>query len=129
MYSVSSMFTKCTLLVFYLRVFRPDKRANIMVWMGIVIIVLFYVISNIVYLVKCIPVSQELPGLDPTEWAERTSNNHCGHPNLDVAAALGIFSSITDFYVLAIPISSVLALQLQRTRKLGVLAIFLTGLL
>ncbi|KAG6365791.1 hypothetical protein INS49_007402 [Diaporthe citri] len=129
MYAVSSMFTKCTLLAFYLRVFQPNRTARIMAWAGIVIIVLFYVVSIIYLLVQCVPVDQELPGLDPTEWEERARNNRCGRRSIDVSAAQGLVGAVTDLYVLAIPISSVLALRLQKKRKLGVLGIFLTGLL
>lgn len=129
MYAVSSMFTKCTLLAFYLRVFQPNRTARIMAWAGIITIVLFYVVSIIYLLVQCIPVDQELPGLDPTKWEERARNNRCGRRSIDVSAAQGIVGAVTDLYVLAIPISSVLSLHLQRKRKIGVLGIFLTGLL
>lgn len=129
MYAVSSMFTKCTLLAFYLRMFQPNKTARIMAWAGIIVIVIFYVVSLIFLLVQCVPVDQELPGLDPMKWEERASNNRCGRRSIDVSAAQGIFGAVTDLYVLAIPISSVLALRLQKKRKIGVLGIFLTGLL
>ena len=128
MYSIASVFAKTTLLVFYLRIFRPDCRAKFLAWSGIVVIVLFYLISIVILLVNCIPVDQQVPGRDPTKWADK-KNNRCGQPNLDLSAAQGIFSAVTDLYVLVIPINSVLALQLQTRRKLGVLAIFLTGLL
>lgn len=129
MYAISSMFTKCTLLAFYLRVFQPNRTARIMAWAGIITIVLFYVVSIIYLLVQCVPVDQELPGLDPTKWEERARNNRCGRRSIDVSAAQGIVGAVTDLYVLAIPISSVLALRLQKKRKIGVLGIFLTGLL
>ncbi|KAJ0106888.1 hypothetical protein J7T55_014964 [Diaporthe amygdali] len=79
--------------------------------------------------VVCIPVDQELPGLDPTKWEERAGNNRCGRRSIDVSAAQGLFGAVTDLYVLTIPISSVLALHLPKKRKIGVLGIFLTGLL
>lgn len=100
-----------------------------MAWTGITTIVLFYVISIIYLLVQCVPVDQELPGLDPTKWEERARNNRCGRRSIDVSAAQGIVGAVTDLYVLAIPISSVLALHLQKKRKIGVIGIFLTGLL
>lgn len=92
------------------------------------VIALFHLISIVILLVNCIPVDQQLPGSDPTQWADK-KNNRCGQPNLDISAAQAGFSAVTDLYVLAIPISSVLALQLQTKKKLGVLAIFLAGLL
>jgi hypothetical protein len=129
MYAVSSMFTKCTLLTFYLRMFKPKKTAKLMAWAGIIIILIFYIVSLIYLLVQCVPVDQELPGLDPMKWEERARNNHCGRRSIDVSAAQGIFGAVTDLYILAIPISSVLALHLQTKRKIGVLGIFFTGLL
>lgn len=128
MYSIGAVFVKTTLLVFYLRIFRPSYTANVLAWGGIVVIVLFYLISIIVLLVNCIPVDQQVTGIDPTNWADK-KNNRCGHPNIDLSAAQGIFSAVSDLYVLAVPINSVLALQLKTKRKLGVLAVFLTGLL
>lgn len=128
LYSVAAVFVKTTLLVFYLRIFRRNYTANILAWGGIVVIVLFYLISIIVLLANCIPMDQQVPGKDPTKWAEKR-NNRCGQPNLDLSAAQGVFSAITDLYVLAVPIHSVLALQLQTKKKIGVLAVFLTGLL
>ncbi|KAI3401820.1 hypothetical protein diail_8198 [Diaporthe ilicicola] len=129
MYAVSSMFTKCTLLVFYLRLFQPDRRAKLMVWAGIITIFLFYVVSISFVLVICIPLSQDHSRLDPMKWSEGANNNSCERRSLTVSAAQGIFGAITDLYVLSIPISSVLALRLPKKRKIGVLAIFLTGLL
>lgn len=128
MYSITAVFVKTTLLVFYLRVFRRNYTANILAWAGIVVIVLFYLISIIVLLVNCVPMDQQVPGKDPTKWADK-ENNRCGQPNLDLSAAQGVFSAVTDLYVLAVPIHSVLALQLQTKKKIGVLAVFLTGLL
>lgn len=100
-----------------------------MAWAGIITIVLFYVVSIMFLLVICVPVNQELPGLDPTKWAGKANNNRCGRRSIDVSAAQGLFGAVTDIYILAIPISSVLALRLKKARKIGVLGIFLTGLL
>ncbi|KAG8157018.1 hypothetical protein KVR01_013008 [Diaporthe batatas] len=129
MYAVSSMFTKCTLLAFYLRMFGPKQTARNMAWAGVVVIVIFYVVSLIFLLIQCIPVDKGLPGVDPMKWEERASNNRCGRRSIDVSAAQGIFGAAADLYVLAIPINSVLALNLPKKRKVGVLGIFLTGLL
>lgn len=117
LYAVSAMLIKCTLLVFYLRLFHPNRTSKFLIWTGIVAIVLFYTISIVATLAKCLPASQDYstPGTDPGKWDERTSNSHCGHFNLDIGAAEDIFSAVTDLYVLAIPVSSVMALQLPRS--------------
>lgn len=41
----------------------------------------------------------------------------------------GVFGIVSDLYLLVIPIPAVMGLQMPRRRKLGVIAIFMTGLL
>ncbi|KXX74197.1 Inducible T-cell costimulator, partial [Madurella mycetomatis] len=123
MYVVSAMWVKVTLLVLYLRIFRPSLRANIMIWLGIGICVLFYVICVVTALVNCLPINKSLPINDPT------GSSACGQPQLNLALTQSVFSVITDFYVLTIPMSLVLGLHLPFGRKIGVSALFLTGLL
>ncbi|KAI0390862.1 hypothetical protein F5Y17DRAFT_37568 [Xylariaceae sp. FL0594] len=48
---------------------------------------------------------------------------------ITITSAIGVLSVVTDFYVLAIPITLVLSLRLPRKRKYGVCAVFFTGLL
>jgi hypothetical protein len=120
-YSVSALFVKSTLLVLYLRLFRPSRKANIMIWGGIGACVLFYTIAIAVVLSYCTPATRILP-TSPDVLI-------CGQKQLNVSVGMGVFSTITDFYVLTIPISLVVELRLPLKRKFGVSAIFLTGLL
>lgn len=120
-YSVSALFVKSTLLVLYLRLFRPSRKANIMIWGGIGACVLFYIIAIAVVLSYCTPATRILP-TSPDVLI-------CGQKQLNVSVGMGVFSTITDFYVLTIPISLVVELRLPLKRKFGVSAIFLTGLL
>lgn len=129
MYAANAILVKSTLLIFYLRIFRPNKRARMMIWFGIAFIVAFYVSCIIANMVDCIPVNQLLPGLEPAEWIEASERDHCSKPELTLTLVQGVISMLTDFYVLAIPVSSVLDLHLAPRRKFGVMAIFLTGLL
>ncbi|CAG8975816.1 hypothetical protein HYALB_00009396 [Hymenoscyphus albidus] len=62
-------------------------------------------------------------------WISLGSQIRCGQPSLKPFAIQGIFSTASDLYVLCIPIKLVWGLQLPFRRKLGVSAIFLTGLL
>lgn len=124
MYILSAMWIKITLLVLYLRLFKPSPRANLMIWGGIVLCVLFYTACVVVSLVQCVPVSNSLP--TSGHFGEKDT---CGQPQLNLSAGQGVFSAVTDFYVLVIPVSLVLELRLPLKRKIGVSAIFLTGLL
>lgn len=59
-----------------------------------------------------------------TKYKDKHSTRHI----LDVAFAHSIFGVVTDFYILMIPIPLIAPLRLPLGRKLGVCAIFLTGL-
>lgn len=112
-YPVVAIFVKATLLVFYLRIFSPVRRTKIVIWVGLGVIVLFYLLSIALYLYFTLPIGSEKhqPML------------------LNFSAAQGLFSVVTDFYVLAIPIGSTLELHLPNRRKIGLCAVFATGLL
>lgn len=48
---------------------------------------------------------------------------------LSTVLAVGYFNLCTDFYILLLPISGIIRLQLPKRRKIGVILIFMTGLL
>lgn len=112
-YPVVAIFVKTTLLVFYLRIFSPVRRTVVMIWTGISTIVLFYVLSIALYIYFTLPLGSQT------------------HETmlLNFSAAQGLFSVVTDFYVLAVPIGSALELHLPKGRKIGICAVFATGLL
>lgn len=53
----------------------------------------------------------------------------CVEAEVKTAFAAAWFGTIIDFYILAIPIRFISSLMLNKQRKIGVLAIFMTGLL
>ena len=57
-----------------------------------------------------------------------TTNNFCTN-DYKIIYFASIFSVVTDFYVLLLPIHKVSSLQLSPRRKVGVLFIFVTGIL
>jgi hypothetical protein len=50
-------------------------------------------------------------------------------PVIDLTLALGYFNIFSDVYILILPISGVISLNLPARRKIGVIFIFMTGLL
>lgn len=124
LYDVASIFTKSSLLVLYLRNFQPSRRARFLIWLGIICLVVFYLVCLISKLVLCLPHSNE-----QGSWARLVQEPRCNHPLIRLNTAQGVFSVLTDFYALAIPLSLVWRLQLSTARKAGVSAIFLTGLM
>ncbi len=99
-------FTKLTLLLLYHRIFYPDKKTRYAIWLGVVVTFLAYLIIMILY-------------ISVSDLNTKTLLNR----------AVGVMNVVSDFYILTIPIVAVSRLQMSRSRKLGVIAVFLTGAL
>jgi hypothetical protein len=129
LFSFSSLCVKTALLALYLRVFSPSAAARGMIWIGIATIVVFYLISIILNIRFCVPISMTTPVPDRDEWARKLKASTCSQPVYNLNAAVGLFGVVSDLYVLVIPVSMVYRLRIPRNKKLGILGIFLTGLL
>ncbi len=92
-----------------------------MILRGVVVIVLFYLACIIALTVLCIPRGGE-------GWLSPSSMTRCEQPELDLTSVQGVFNTATDIYVLYIPMHLVLGLRLKLPQKIGVCALFLTGL-
>ncbi|KAI0006914.1 hypothetical protein F4779DRAFT_629475 [Xylariaceae sp. FL0662B] len=119
-YTLSNMFTKLTLLTLYLRIFKPAVCARLTIWLGIVVTILFYIATFIGYLGLCAHVGIPI-------WVSMR-DVRCANNNLSISKAQGWYALISDAYILAVPLSLVWGLKLNPRRKLGVMAVFLTGL-
>lgn len=129
LFSLSSIFVRTALLALYLRVFAPNNTARIMIWAGIVTIVVFYTISIILNIRFCVPISMTTPVPDKDAWAKKLKASTCSQPVYNLNASVGLFGALSDLYILIIPVSMVSKLRIPRNRKIGILTIFLTGLL
>lgn len=121
LYDVACIFTKASLLILYLRIFRPLRRARILIWMGVIFVAVFYTICLAIRLGLCVPRG--------VSWVRTSVEPRCRQPMLQLNVAQGVINVLTDFYALAIPLALVLGLHLSMARKAGVLGIFLTGIL
>lgn len=121
-YEITTLVTKVSLLLLYLRIFNVARGAAIMVWTGIVFITIFYLASFAAQAIMCFPRGSET-------WFVATLAPRCGQPQLRLAAIQGVVGVLTDFYTLAIPFVLVSRLQMASSKKAGVAGIFLTGLL
>ncbi|KAI2630125.1 hypothetical protein GGS21DRAFT_492237 [Xylaria nigripes] len=129
LFSISSLLVKTALLTMYLRVFAPNALAKLMIWCGIATIVVFYLVVVIINISFCVPISMTTPVPDQEEWAKKLKASNCSQPVYNINAATGIFGIISDLYVLCIPVSMVYKLRLPLSRRIGIIGIFLTGLL
>ncbi|KAI1499892.1 hypothetical protein F5X99DRAFT_262235 [Biscogniauxia marginata] len=129
LYALGSLLVKSALLVLYLRIFHQVERARAMIWTGIVVIAVFYTITIVINIVNCVPIEQHVANPDGGEWEERKHRDQCLLPVYYLSAAQGIFSVVSDFYVLAIPMSLIVGIRIPKARKVIINLVFLTGLL
>ena len=131
---------KSALIILYIRIFRPSKRVQVVLQYSIVLVVIAYVVGIVASVSICAPVVSRNEHTEIKIEDINTSNitdgmeifqldNGCVTPLLTIAGVISIFSVITDFYVLIVPIGLILSTRLPPQQKLGICAIFLTGLL
>lgn len=122
-YGATVFIIKLSILLQYLRIFVPTRRSDFMFWGCHVVIwinFLFYVAITFTGIFLCHPREKY--------WNVLISTGHCANPyiaNIVVAA----MNSFSDFVILLLPQGVIWKLQMPLKRKIGVSAIFLTGLL
>ncbi|KAI9375066.1 hypothetical protein BJX61DRAFT_540213 [Aspergillus egyptiacus] len=122
LYNASATFTKISILAFYLRIFSVSPLARSLIWTGIIVIPLGYLAvtgATLAYL---------LPRPGDGGWASWPSllrqEKYAGEINF----SQGVFSTVSDFYVVAIPMAIVSRLHLPMHKKIGLGCIFLINL-
>lgn len=121
MHSLGSMFFKLTLLALILRLFSPIRWARWLIWGGIAATTIVYTALSIFILSNCVPRKGQT-------WSYTTYYGTCTMAQERNSIVNGVFGLISDLYILAIPLWLVSRLSLPPKRKLGVMGVFLTGL-
>ena len=118
MYCIVIAAAKFSVLFFYLRIFiEPKIRTVTKICIGIV------GAGTLGNLLQPFLMCRPFAGIyDPTVKAT------CGD-ELASLIAMGIFQVITDGFILGLPIYSLWGLKMQQSRKLGLMAVFMVGLL
>ena len=117
---------KLSLLLLYLKIFRSCDNLRYCVYFSMSFLSLFYCGTFIAYAVFTIPRSEqgaELVARSPTGDMQYLSLNSA----LNIVQ--GVVGFASDFFILCLPIPVVWKMQLPWSKKIGVLAIFMTGLL
>lgn len=125
MYSSAALFVKLSLFLLYLRLFKPNKVTRWLIYGGILVNGLFYLITFVIY-AAVLPPSPGQPDTD-SSWLMHASKHDYIFKN--IAIVQGIFAILSDIYLLVIPIRSVFQLNLPIRQKFGVSSIFLIGIL
>jgi hypothetical protein len=122
------MFIKASILCLYQRLFKVSRLANTMIWIGLVVNVGFYLACFIVFMVTCVPRSEDYAvGGGMSGWMSLQFAARCNKTSGPVAGASGIFGCVLDVYILVLPLIPVSGLRASWKRKAGIFAIFVTG--
>ena len=112
---------KLSLLVLYLEIFRPNVITRYFIYFGIAFVGLVYTSMLIAFAVLSIPKPGQslLVSILSPDTAK----------DIPLGIVQGSVNIASDFYILTLPIPGVWNLQLPLKKRLGVIAIFMTGLL
>lgn len=115
------LFVKVTFFLLYLQLFGPMRWLRICAYIGAVFTVIFYFGMAVAQLIFSTPRHGET-------WL-----SHQDTHNENLAIAMSVPQSAVglaiDLYILILPIIAVSQLQLPIRKKVGVMLIFMTGLL
>jgi len=120
-YSLALFFTRLSILLLILRIFCSVKRDRFY-WLTQFLIgvnAIFYILFLFIPLFLCSPRSKIWNPDEP---------GHCLDAK-DLYLAAGVFNFISDIAMLSVPVFLIWSLQMSSRRKVGVSAIFCTGIL
>lgn len=113
-------FAKTSLFLLYYRVFAPKKLFRYMITIGIVFSFFFCLTTLAIAVYLCAPHAGK-------DWDAEVLGSCSRHIALYYVIS-GAVNMALDIFMLILPIPVVLQLQLPLKKKVGVLAIFMTGL-
>lgn len=114
-------FAKLALFLMYYRIFALNRWTRIAIYFGIILNGLFYFASCIGLIILCIPRRSE-------SWTSMTYATRCYHAEA-MGDVQGIFGLVSDLYIFILPLPVLFRLQMSLKKKLGITAVFLTGLM
>lgn len=119
-----ALFIKVSFFIYFYQIFGPKPVLRWSIWIGAIVTTVFYSAVTITLFVLSSPGH----GVSLAERFESFLDEKTS-PIVNTIIALGYFNVFSDLYILILPISGVMGLNLQPKRKIGVVLIFMTGLL
>ncbi|KAK8062743.1 hypothetical protein PG997_014840 [Apiospora hydei] len=109
-------------LFLFRRMFSPMPRSKYMIRFGIIFNTISYTVLSLVWLVYSVPHAED------AGWMDLAYTERMGEHTPKINVALGAVSTFTDYFAIAVPLSIVSGLKLSFGKKIGVSAVFATGL-
>ena len=119
--ALALLLSKLSILLLLFRLFSPNRRTRYMIYLGGFWATVMSLTTIIVAGVLCAPRRGE-------SFVSLVSLSRCQHEET-WAVIQGVMSATLDFYLLYLPIPMVWRLKLSTKRRVGVLSIFMTGLM
>jgi hypothetical protein len=111
---------KSAILALYIRLFGSVRWLRVTCYVWIALMALFYGSNIVIAVVYCIPHKGE-------SW-DGNSFQRCSKSAWS-AVVIGVFSALADFVILILPFPVILKLKVDSTKRVGLICVFLTGLL
>lgn len=119
-YEPGIFFAKAAMFMLYLRVFAITRHTRLLVYLPLLVLFLVYASMIPVATVYCTPRAGEHWDLLLLEKCHETAT---------VAVVQGVFGLVSDIYIFAFPIPMIIKLHLPFKKKLGLLLVFMAGIL
>lgn len=112
--------------MFYRRLVEGSCSMNFKrsVWAGILFLVIYTVVFQILAMVTCNPLEAFWMQYDPNYTGYKCMSNDAQIKIVTVAGALSV---VTDFYSVILPASLLLRIRISRRQKMGLLFVFSVG--
>ena len=110
---------KLTFFLLYIQIFRPLKWLRYSCYAGITFTILLYTATLAATLALTAP--------GPGQTLQQTIQSSRQRKSINMTIYAGSFSLALDIYILVLPTAGVSKLQMPLRRKIGVIAVFLTG--
>ena len=120
--SVSICFAKLSLFMLYLRLLKVDRITRWLVQGGIATCSAVYFASGVAFVCICTKRPWE-------RWHDEQMGDRCTRQSLPLCYLTGIFGLVSDVYLFLLPIPIVWGLQMPLRQRMGILAIFATGIM
>lgn len=119
-YNPGIFFAKAAILALYLRIFATTRRMRHLVYFPLVLLALVYAAMIPVATVFCTPRTGEHWDIFLLEKCHSTAT---------LAIVQGVFGLASDIYIFILPLPMIYNLHLPSRKKLGLLLVFMAGIL
>lgn len=134
-----TVLAKLSILLLFFRVFATTRRFRIWIYVGIITTTINHGNGFVLNCESILPSASEscictcfieLTSFHPTVTLCATSDmnySQCAHKTRTLTLAVSVCNILNDFFILLLPLLVISQLQMRYKKKVGLLAVFLTG--